>query len=78
MAAEVEAVADSIVLRNLVGAHFNEWARSISSVDAERFGEATMSLLDRTHCKKCGQWLLPSAAGVKRWSCGCGAVAIVG
>jgi recombinational DNA repair ATPase RecF len=76
--AEVEAVADSIVLRNLIGAHFNEWARSISNAEAERFGEATMSLLDRTHCKKCGHWLLPAAPGVKRWSCRCGALLIAG
>ena len=72
------AVEGSLVLRNLIGAHFNEWARSISTAEAARFGAATMSLLDRTHCKKCGQWLIPAAAGVKRWSCRCGAVAIVG
>jgi len=46
-----------IPLRNLVGAHYNAAAGSISSSDVQRLGRATLELYDATFCASCGGWV---------------------
>jgi len=59
-----------IHLRNLVGAHFNEWAQSLAITDAEQFALATLSLFWKVFCQQCKTWIEP--AGRDTWQCRCG------
>jgi hypothetical protein len=70
MATEVEAVEASLPLRNLVGAHFNEWARTVSSKEAQRFGRAVLAVYACVRCPRCDGWIEP--AGKERYVCRCG------
>ena len=40
-------------LRNMHGAHYNEWATDLSVVDAKRFASAVLELWDGVWCGKC-------------------------
>jgi len=62
-------------LRNLIGAHYNSWASSLSISDAENFGRAILSLLQFVYCASCGQWVKANGHAT-RWDCRCGAVTI--
>jgi len=44
-------------LRNLVGAHHNEWAQTVTLSEAERFAAAVLELLDYAWCSKCEAWV---------------------
>lgn len=74
-----QVVADidrNILLRNLLGAHYNEWAQSISAADADFFGRAVLSLHSDVFCADCRQWLVPNRAGPP-WACPCGGTTVV-
>ncbi|ASY36989.1 MULTISPECIES: ATP-binding protein [unclassified Streptomyces] len=58
-------------LRNAVGAHYNEWAESVTWAEAELFGYAVLEFYDRVHCDSCKQWV--RRAGVKEYACRCAA-----
>jgi len=49
-----ESVNTCIDLRNLVGAHFNEWAGGISSAEALDFGVHVLDLWAECSCPACG------------------------
>lgn len=70
VAVEVEALDACLPLRNLVGAHYNEWARTVSSQEATRFGLAVLALHDRLRCGECESWV--EQAGKDRFACRCG------
>jgi hypothetical protein len=74
LAADAAAVAGSMVLRNLVGAHYNEWARAVSLDEARRFSIAVIALFESVHCTACDGWIAP--AGTERWSCRCGTTVV--
>lgn len=57
-------------LRNLVGAHHNEWALSVTLSEANRFATAVLDLLGHTRCSACTGWVQQAGHGVLR--CGCG------
>lgn len=73
---ESKATADEVDkwmhLRNLVGAHYNEWARSLSNQEAANFGEAVIHLFWQVKCDKCFYWLASSSNKNDSWSCRCG------
>jgi hypothetical protein len=60
-------------LRNAAGAHYNEWAESLSWGDAEKFGLAVLALLSGLRCASCGQWV--DRAG-RAYECRCGATVV--
>jgi hypothetical protein len=66
-AAEVDRVMH---LRNLVGAHYNEWAQAVALHDALTFGRAVMSLFESTYCRLCGTWLERPSRGDATCRCG--------
>ena len=45
-------------LRNLVGAHYNEWSVNLSLHEAKPFGESGGDLVEATRCPDCGEWLV--------------------
>lgn len=63
-----------IHLRNLVGAHFNEWAQALSESDAEQFATAALSLYRSVKCSSCKAWLEP--CGKDLWQCRCGSTTL--
>lgn len=68
--AVVESINRSSYLRNMVGAHYNEWALSITWHEAEEFGESTLALLSVVWCSLCRQWISRSSNNSFRCSCG--------
>jgi energy-coupling factor transporter ATP-binding protein EcfA2 len=56
-------------LRNMAGAHYNEWAEGIPWSDVENFGIAVLDLLAAVRCNKCNQWI--TRIGPRRYVCRC-------
>lgn len=59
-------------LRNLIGAHPNDWARNVSRVSAVEFGKVVSSLFDLVYCPDCRRFVSPSAVPAGQLSCRCG------
>jgi len=71
----VENVDRWLHLRNLVGAHYNEWAQSLSGYEAQSFGESVLALLQEVRCSKCFWWVerqIDPTNGQSLWACHCG------
>jgi recombinational DNA repair ATPase RecF len=67
--AEVDAADMWIHLRNLAGAHYNEWAAALSEYEADQFGSAVLELFAAVHCAKCLTWV---AGRDGTYACRCG------
>jgi RecF/RecN/SMC N terminal domain len=63
-------------LRNMAGAHYNEWAEGITWTEAESFGYAVLEFYSRVRCSSCGQWV--ERRGKEEFSCRCSATTIQG
>jgi hypothetical protein len=59
-------------LRNLMGAHFNEWSLGLSLSEAGSFGTAVLELLPLARCVDCQSWVEAASTGSRRWDCRCG------
>jgi hypothetical protein len=44
-------------LRNLAGAHYNEWANALSLHEASQFGDAVVAFVNATWCPDCHDWV---------------------
>lgn len=72
---DIEEVDKWLHLRNLVGAHYNEWALSLSSEEAYAFGAAVVALYQHVRCAKCHAWMEPLVQGAKSgYACRCGMI----
>lgn len=68
-----------IHLRNLVGAHYNEWANSLSREEAYEFGEAVLLLSCTVQCAACHRFIEEVRSGGApsgEWTCRCGQCSI--
>ncbi len=72
-----EQVTRSPVFRKLVAPQGDAPGGSVSTAEASRFGEAVLSLLDRTSCAGCGEWWSAPAGGASRWTCRCRSLVVV-
>jgi hypothetical protein len=70
----VENVDRLMHLRNMVGAHYNEWAQSVSLDEARTFGEAVVELFWSVRCDSCFRWM--EATSDRSWQCRCGRVGL--
>jgi len=68
---EVENVEKWIHIRNLIGAHYNEWALALSLEEAMSFGKAVISLYKEVRCDKCLNWIVSNSEFIF-YSCKCG------
>jgi Protein of unknown function (DUF2813) len=68
-----DAVSRRVRLRNLVGAHYVEWAQTFADAEARQFALAVLALMDSVVCRQCGGWI-KRRAGV--WVCGCGVTSV--
>jgi recombinational DNA repair ATPase RecF len=74
---ESEEVERWLHLRNIVGAHFNEWALSLSSQEAQLFGKSVINLYRKVRCLSCYSWIESKVLNNKSlWECKCGQVKI--
>jgi hypothetical protein len=73
------AVERWIHLRNMLGAHYNEWAESLSRDEAHTFGTSVLALSKLVWCAACRTWVDAVRRGndVSEWRCKCGARALV-
>jgi hypothetical protein len=69
----VDEVGRRIQLRNLVGAHYVEWAQTFADAEARQFARAVLALVDSVICRRCGGWI---ARGQNGWACRCGATRV--
>jgi len=46
-----------VSIRNLLGAHYNEWADSISWRDIEELAESALAVYTATNCQTCNDWV---------------------
>jgi recombinational DNA repair ATPase RecF len=69
-----ERIESMIFLRNTTGAHFNEWAQSLSLNEALDFGQSIIDFLAQTWCASCGTWV--RSDGKMPASCNCGSLTI--
>lgn len=65
-------VNDLLQVRNLVGAHYNEWGQSLTNQDAQLFGKVVMELYSSVRCSSCFQWIGKSDDRQQFLSCRCG------
>ncbi len=74
LAETAEEIDRYLLLRNLLGAHVNEWAEGASLTEVRRLGSSVVALLDATYCADCRQWIAP--AGRDAWACRCRATVL--
>lgn len=74
---DVESVEKWLHLRNLIGAHFNEWALALSHEEAIQFSKSVITLLSKIKCEKCLNWLSKNS-NQNFYSCKCGNIIIKG
>ena len=72
-----EQVTRSPAFRKLVARPGDGPDRSISTVEAARFGEAVLSLLGHIRCADCEQWWSAARPGASRWTCRCRSLVVV-
>ncbi|CPU60637.1 recombination protein F [Mycobacteroides abscessus] len=60
-------------IRNLLGAHYNDWADGISWSDIRQLGQDVLTVYDSAFCSACSSWVTKSGARV---ACQCGATAL--
>ncbi|MGN6802960.1 MAG: ATP-binding protein [Ginsengibacter sp.] len=57
-------------LRNLFGAHYNEWAASLSNSEALQYANSVNTFYESTFCDSCLTWI--SNNSTIFWKCSCG------
>jgi energy-coupling factor transporter ATP-binding protein EcfA2 len=73
----VDSVNQESFWRNITGAHYNDWAQSISLAEAKDFGNHILSLFKSLYCLKCRRWITPAhQLGKNYWICSCGTISI--
>lgn len=72
----VRTVGESSFLRNLSGAHYNEWASSISLAEARTFAERTLSVWEAVWCQNCRSVIRRIDSSSIFISCRCGQLVI--
>ncbi|MDV7197409.1 AAA family ATPase [Rhodococcus kroppenstedtii] len=66
----IQRTGGSRHLRNLVGAHHNEWARTVTAGEADQFASAVLELFRCSWCDTCAGWVQSAGQGFLRCSCG--------
>lgn len=53
----INRIKDTLPIRNLVGAHYHEWAQSLSHLEAKEFGREVLAFYDSLFCRTCNSWV---------------------
>ena len=65
----VEDIDNFKHVRNLLGAHYNEWADMMSDDEVLHFAHLVQKLYEQTFCSNCMKWI--SRNGKKDYYCHC-------
>jgi hypothetical protein len=66
----LETIDKLTFLRNLFGAHYNEWALSLSNSEAFQYANAINNLYENVFCENCLNWIMLTSTNL--WRCNCG------
>lgn len=53
----IEAIHNSLYIRNLLACHYNEWAIALSDQEIREFAYNVQKLYEKTFCPKCFSWI---------------------
>ncbi|MFI5708962.1 hypothetical protein [Kribbella sp. NPDC051620] len=67
--ATVDEISLRVEIRNLLGAHYNEWADGIAWSDVRQLAEDVLAVYDATYCAVCANWVRKQGS---RIACTCG------
>lgn len=72
---EIDGIANDlnnfIMYRNILGAHFNEWAMGIARNDIIQYANLVEKLFHAMYCEKCGNWIQKSNTTDCLYTCKC-------
>lgn len=57
LAEEASSVNKRLIIRNLLGAHYNSWAEEIPWSEVETLARAALTIYEKTYCTYCGTWV---------------------
>jgi len=60
IASITEKIDSLLLIRNILGCHYNEWADAFSEFEVIEFANSIQSLYDDCFCEKCGCWISTS------------------
>ena len=66
----LETIEKLSFLRNLFGAHYNEWALSLSNTEIFQYANSIKTLYESVFCKTCLTWVANTTNN--EWKCACG------
>lgn len=61
----IEKIDKLLCIRNLLGAHYNQWTEAFDDSEVLEFATAVQSLYENTYCTKCNSWIQASPKAVK-------------
>jgi hypothetical protein len=66
---EIDKIEELRGLRNLAGAHYNQWANFLTASESKELAVAIVRLRDDVYCSKCNQFIkrISDLGGI--WSC---------
>lgn len=53
----IEEIDTLLIIRNLIGSHYNEWAQSLSDQEVDEFARHIQSLYKQVFCPNCLNWI---------------------
>jgi DNA repair exonuclease SbcCD ATPase subunit len=65
----LQQIEDLKSLRNWAGAHWNQWAQTLTSSEADRFVDSVISLRSIVYCEECNQFISRISGLDSVWSC---------
>lgn len=65
----LQKIEDLKNLRNWAGAHWNQWAQTLTSSEADRFVDAVVALRSIVYCEECNQFIARIGGLDGVWSC---------
>ena len=76
----IKTILDNIdsllIIRNILGCHYNEWAESMSDTEVQSFAKNIQTLYDFTFCENCGSWISKNDNQDFVAKCKCGSLKI--
>jgi hypothetical protein len=71
----LETIERLSFLRNLFGAHYNEWALSLSNAEIFQYADSINTFYENVFCESCLSWVAISTTS--SWKCACGKCSLI-
>lgn len=73
----LEDVDNLLLIRNLLGCHYNEWADSLTDSEVLTFADSVQKLYSNCFCPKCHTWISLSTNKGVIADCNCGLLSLI-